>query len=94
MTITEQTIKSEISFKKMIKTITNLLIICSTIYFILGGPISIFTHIIQFTNLKEFTLIHTEIIPILIVFNYLIGKWTGLRLLERIRFRNLLKNLD
>lgn len=93
-TITEQIIKPEIGFKKTIKSLLNLLIICTTIYLLLGGQVTLFSYSLQFTSIKEFTQIHPEIIPILLGFNFLIGKWTGLRLLERIRFRNLLKNLD
>ncbi|MDX9970989.1 MAG: PKD domain-containing protein [Candidatus Gracilibacteria bacterium] len=93
-TITEQIIKTEIGLKKTIKSLMNLMVICTSIYLLLGGQISIFSYSFQFTGIKEFTQIHPEIVPILLVFNFLIGKWTGLRLLERIRFRNLLKTLD
>lgn len=93
-TITEQIIKVELTLKKTLKNLLTLIIICSTIYLLLGGQISIFSHIIQFTKIKELTIIHPEIIPILLLINIFIGKWTGLRLLERIRFKNLLRDLD
>lgn len=93
-TITEQIIKPEKGLKKTFNTILQLLLICTIIYILIGGQISTFSYTIQFIKIKEFTLIHPEIIPLLLVFNVIIGKWTGLRLLERIRFKDLLKSLD
>ncbi len=93
-TITEQVIKNEKGIKKNINLTIQLLLICVSIYFLVGGQISMFSYIIQFTKIKEFFLLHPETIPFLLIFTILIGKWTGLRLLERIRFRYLIRNLD
>lgn len=34
------------------------------------------------------------VFPVIILFNVLLGKWTGLRVIELIRFRNLIKHVE
>jgi PKD repeat protein len=93
-TITEQLVKIEYGLNKNIKNTIKLLAICISIYFLLGGQIQVFPYIIQFTKLKEFILLYPELLPFLLIVNLIISKWTGLRVLERIRFRKLLRNID
>lgn len=44
--------------------------------------------------LKNLVLYHPEVILVTIIFNLLIGKWTGLRLMEYYRFRKVIENVE
>ncbi|MBP6084900.1 hypothetical protein KA517_01540 [Candidatus Gracilibacteria bacterium] len=43
---------------------------------------------------KEYILAYPEIIFLMIPINYLIGKWTGLRISELLRFRELIDTIE
>jgi len=44
--------------------------------------------------LRTFVLSYPEIVLLTLVINYLVGKWTGLRLFEMYRFRKVIKNVE
>jgi len=47
--------------------------------------------LVRWTVLQNFLLLHPEIIIITIIFNLSLGRWTGLRLMEYLRFKSLSK---
>lgn len=63
-------------------------------YFIVGGEINLGITNFKFDAIKIFTLAHPEIIFLLIFVNLFLGKWSGVRLLEYIRFREVLRHLE
>ncbi|KKQ79130.1 MAG: hypothetical protein UT02_C0047G0010 [Parcubacteria group bacterium GW2011_GWC2_38_7] len=44
--------------------------------------------------LKTFVLSYPEVVLFTLLINYLVGKWTGLRLFEMYRFRKVIKNVE
>ncbi len=50
--------------------------------------------IVQWSVLQSFVLAYPELILLTIVANLLLGKWTGLRLVEYFRFREVFKHLQ
>lgn len=63
-------------------------------YFIAGGEIDLGFTVIRFEFLKNLMLGYPEIIILFIFINILLGKWSGLRVLERIRFREVLRHIE
>lgn len=50
--------------------------------------------VVEWHYLQNLILGHPEIIFLLIVFNYGLGRWSGLRLMEYIRFREVMKHSE
>ncbi len=50
--------------------------------------------VVEWHYLQNLILGHPEIILLLIVFNYMLGRWTGLRLMEYVRFREVMKHAE
>lgn len=50
--------------------------------------------VVQWQFLQNLVLGHPEIILLLLLINYILGRWTGLRLMEYIRFREVMKNSE
>lgn len=50
--------------------------------------------VVEWHYLQNLILGHPEIILLLLVFNYLLGRWTGLRLMEYVRFREVMKHSE
>ena len=50
--------------------------------------------VVEWQYLQNLMLSYPEIILLLIVFNFGLGKWTGLRLFEYIRFREVMKHTE
>jgi PKD repeat protein len=63
-------------------------------YFIVGGEINLGIMYIKFEFIKNLMITYPEIIFLLLIINVLLGKWSGLRLLERIRFREVLRHIE
>ncbi len=63
-------------------------------YFIVGGEINLGFTTIKFEMVKSLVLTYPEIILLLIGIDFLLGKWSGLRVLERIRFREVLRHIE
>ena len=51
-------------------------------------------YIVTFESFKLFILAYPEIILLTIIINFVIGRFKGLRLLEYIRFKNVIKNIE
>jgi len=50
--------------------------------------------VVEWHYLQNLILGHPEIILLLIIFNYMLGRWTGLRLMEYVRFREVMKHAE
>ena len=50
--------------------------------------------LIQWPYLQSLILGHPELILLLLLFNYVLGRWTGLRLMEYVRFREVMKHSE
>ena len=50
--------------------------------------------VVEWNYLQNLILGHPEIILLLIFFNYALGRWSGLRLIEYIRFREVMKHAE
>ncbi len=50
--------------------------------------------VVEWQYLQNFILARPEIILLLIIFNYILGRWTGLRLMEYVRFRAVMKHTE
>lgn len=63
-------------------------------YFITGGELSAGYFSIKLDLIRGLILSYPELIFLLIIINVILGKWSGLRLIERYRFRELLRNIE
>lgn len=63
-------------------------------YIVIGGEIDLFLFKLKFGALQGFMLSYPEIILLFIAINVLLGRWTGLRLLEYVRFREVLRHVE
>ena len=61
-------------------------------YIISGGEVNLYFFTLKVSVFKNFLLYYPEIIIILIFVNIMLGRWSGLRLLESIKFRELLRH--
>lgn len=50
--------------------------------------------VVEWHYLQNLILGHPEIILLLLFFNYVLGRWTGLRLMEYVRFREVMKHAE
>jgi len=50
--------------------------------------------VVEWQYLQNLVLGHPEIILLLLVFNYFLGRWTGLRMMEYVRFREVMKHSE
>lgn len=70
------------------------LIVAIVAYFIAGGEIDLGFTVIKLEFVKRMMLTYPELVFLLIFADVLLGKWTGLRVLERIRFREILRHIE
>jgi PKD repeat protein len=63
-------------------------------FIIAGGEINLGFTSFRFDFIKELMLTYPEIILLLLITNIGLGKWSGLRILERIRFREVLRHIE
>lgn len=63
-------------------------------YFVVGGEINLGFATIKFNLIKNLIMSYPEFVLLLIIINILLGKWSGLRLLERIRFREVFRHIE
>lgn len=63
-------------------------------YFIAGGEINLGIVIFKFDFIKSLMLNYPETVLLILIVNILLGKWSGLRILERVRFREVLRHIE
>lgn len=87
-------VKSEKGLSTASILMLETLLVSIVAYFIAGGEINIGIATIKFEFVKRSLLNYPEAIFFLIIINVIIGRWSGLRLLEYFRFREVLKNIE
>lgn len=70
------------------------LLVAIVAYFIAGGEIDLGVVVLKLEFIKRMMLNHPEIVFLLIAINVGLGKWNGLRVLERVRFREILRHIE
>jgi len=95
-TLTEKfiNVQSAEGFKKAIILTLETVFVAIVAYVVIGGEIDLFLVKMKFTFLQSMMLSYPEIILLIILINIFLGRWAGLRLVERIRFREVLRHVD
>ena len=86
--------KSDKSLLSAITLMGETLIVSIIAYIIAGGQLDLGFTTIQIDFFKQLMLNVPELIILLLFFNYGLGKWTGLRVLERFRFKEILRHIQ
>lgn len=80
--------------KKTLINITEVMILSIVIYCLVGGNINLFGSDYTFHFIRSVILSYPETIVLLVFFNILLGKWTGLRLFEYYQFREVFRKIN
>lgn len=88
------TAKSEKSYASATVLMAETVIVAIVAYFIAGGEIDLGFMSFKFEFIKRMMLTYPEIVFGLIIANILLGKWSGIRVLERVRFREVLRHIE
>jgi len=100
MLILSTLVEKFISVKTEKGLLTATILMMSTVlvsiiaYIVAGGEINLGLGVLRFTWIKGLVLSYPEIIILLLFVNVLLGKWSGLRVLERVRFREVLRHIE
>ncbi len=86
--------KGEKSFLPSIIIMMETLIVAIVAYFIAGGEINLGILSFKMDFVKNVMLNTPETIFLLIIINIILGKWSGLRILEKVRFREVLRHIE
>ena len=86
--------KGEKSFASASVIMASTVIVAIVAYFFTGGAIPLGFTTLKFEFIKNIMLAYPEMIFFILVINIILGKWTGLRFLERIRFREVLRHIE
>ncbi len=87
-------VKAEKNFNSATALMLTTTIVAIIAFFIVGGEVNIGLFTIKFDFVKNLIMTYPELILLLIFINVLLGKWTGLRVLERIRFREVFRHIE
>lgn len=87
-------VKTEKGLKSAAALMASTILVAIIAYFFAGGEINLGLIKFKFDIIKDLVMSYPEIIFLLIIVNLLLGKWTGLRILERIRFREVLRHIE
>lgn len=95
-TLTEKfvSIQSEKGLYGAILIMAKTIIISTVALFIIGGDIDLIIVQFKWDFLRNFMLTYPESILAILVINFFLGKWTGLRLLEYVRFREVFRHVE
>jgi len=86
--------KSDKNLMSAIFLMGETLIVSIVAYFIAGGEINIGIAVLKFELIKNLMMNVPETVFLLLLINFGLGKWTGLRIMERIRFREILRHIE
>lgn len=95
-TLTEKfvNVQSGKGFNKAIFLTLQTVIVSIIAYIVIGGEIDLFIIKMKFSALQRLMISYPEIILLIIFINVFLGRWTGLRLLEYVRFREVLRHVE
>lgn len=86
--------KTESDFSSATVIMGETLLVSVIAYFIAGGEIDLGIVSFKFEFVKGMMLTYPEIIFLLLIIDIFLGRWSGLRVLERIRFREILRHIE
>jgi PKD repeat protein len=81
-------------FNRALILVLQTLLVAIIAYIVIGGEIDFFLFKLKFSALQGFILSYPEIILLFIIVNIFLGRWTGLKLLEYVRFREVLRHVE
>ncbi len=87
-------IKTERGLKTAIVLMTETVIVSIIAYIVVGGSVDIGIVSFQFDWVRNLMLNFPELVFLLVLLNVLLGRWTGLRLLEFVRFKEIIRNIE
>lgn len=87
-------VKTEKGFSSAITLMAETVLVAIIAYFIAGGEINLIITEFKFGLVRNMMITYPEIIFLLLGVNALLGRWTGLRVLEHIRFREVLRHIE
>ncbi|MFA4890813.1 MAG: 7TM domain-containing protein [Candidatus Gracilibacteria bacterium] len=87
-------IKTEKGWGSAVVLMSETIAVSLIAFFVAGGGINLGFTIIQWDFFRNLMLNYPEFIFVLLVINILLGRWSGLRLLEFIRFREVLRHIE
>lgn len=87
-------VKTEKGLYSATVLMASTILTASIAYFIVGGEINLGLMDFKFEFIKNTIMTYPESIFLLIVINIFLGKWSGLRLFERIRFREIFRHIE
>ena len=86
--------KGEKSFSSATAIMLETVLVAIVAFFVAGGEINLGVVAFKMEFVKDLMLNHPEMVFFLILVNILLGKWSGLRVLERVRFREVLRHIE
>ena len=86
--------KSEKGLSSAAVLMTETVIVAIIAYFIAGGEINLGLFSLHFEFIRNLILTYPETILLLLGINVALGKWSGLRIMERLRFREVLRHIE
>jgi len=87
-------VKTEKGFSTATMLMVETVFVAIIAYFIAGGEIDLVFMKFKFEFVRNVMITYPEIIFLLLITNILLGKWSGLRLIEQIRFREVLRHIE
>ena len=87
-------VKTEKGFSTALILMVETVLVAIIAYFIAGGEVNLIFAKFKFEFLRNTMITYPEVIFLLLIINVFLGKWTGLRILEHIRFREVLRHID
>ncbi len=86
--------QSERGFLSAVVLMGETILVSIVAYFVVGGAIDFGIFQIQWEFIKNLMLAYPELIFLILIINILLGRWTGLRILEYVRFREVLRHIE
>lgn len=95
-TLTEKfvNVQSDKGFKNAIILTLQTVIVAIVAYIAIGGEVDFILFKTKWDLLQTFILAYPEIILFFILINIFLGRWSGLRLLEYVRFREVMRHVE
>lgn len=87
-------VKSEKGLSSAIVLMTQTVVVSIVAYIIVGGELDLGFTSLRLDFIRRVMLTYPEIIFLLLIVDVILGKWSGLRILERIRFREVLRHIE
>jgi PKD repeat protein len=87
-------VKTEKGLSSATILMTSTVVVSILAYFIVGGEVNLGITTLKINVIKNFVMAYPETVFFLLIVNFLLGRWSGLRILERIRFREVLRHTE